>query len=250
MTSFRYRSFSFKVIFITITLVILIPLYMYFSQDVERLNKEYPHIFRAKSHVSFTINKGSPRNWIKLKDISYYARSAIVLSEDWSFFDHNGFDPEQMKMALSDMIYENRYRGASTITQQMIKNIYLSNSRTFWRKIYEIILSYKIERYLSKNRILEIYLNIIEFGPNIYGIRDASYHYFKKSPSEIGPREAAFLAMLLPSPKKYYLSYRTKKLTPFAKQRVEIILEKMRIGKVLSMSEYEKQKISPMDWEQ
>lgn len=250
MTSPRANSFFIKVISIIIAIILFIPLFMYFSEDVDRLRSEYPHLVEDKNAVSFIIKKERPKSWTNLKNISSYVRSAIVLSEDWRFFQHDGIDINQIKIALNEMIHENRFRGASTITQQTIKNVYLSKSRTFWRKIHEVILSYKIEKVVSKNKILEIYLNVIEFGPGIYGIKNASAHYFKKSPSDISPREAAFLAMLLPGPKKYYSSFRSKKLTTFAKERINTILEKMRLGKVLGSEEYETQKASRMDWEQ
>lgn len=92
----------------------------------------------------------------------------------------------------------------------MVKNVFLSSERTISRKIHELILTHKVEQVLTKDKILEVYLNCIEFGPNIYGIREASYHYFKKHPSALNPREAAFLAMLLPSPKGYYISFKRK----------------------------------------
>jgi monofunctional biosynthetic peptidoglycan transglycosylase len=131
----------------------------------------------------------------------------------------------------------------------MVKNVYLTEERTISRKLHEMILAYKIEKFLSKKRILEIYLNVIEFGPGIYGIKNASHHYFRKHPRDLDPKESAFLAMLLPSPKRYYISYRKKKLTDFARERVNAILVKMRMGKVLTPSEYEKQRSSKLSWE-
>ncbi len=174
---------------------------------------------------------------------------AIILSEDWSFYQHEGLDFEQMKIALSDMVEEQKFRGASTITQQMVKNVYLNGRRTLWRKLHEIILAQKVERALEKNRILEIYLNVIEFGPGIYGIKNASDHYFQKSPKKLTPREGAFLAMLLPGPKRYYSSFQKKKLTPFARDRIQAILVKMRMGKIISPLQYEQERLARMSWE-
>jgi monofunctional biosynthetic peptidoglycan transglycosylase len=181
--------------------------------------------------------------------MSKFARWSIILSEDWSFYDHQGVDVEQIKVALNEMVEDKKFRGASTITQQMVKNVFLSDERTLWRKIHEVILAYKVEKNLSKNKILEIYLNVIEFGPGIYGIKEAARHYFKKHPSEITPREGAFLAMLLPSPKRYYVSFRKKELTRFAKARVRAILEKMRMGKIITQDEYLAQSVSKLSWE-
>jgi monofunctional glycosyltransferase len=226
------------------------PLYMYFSHDVSKLNTQYPHLtILENKDVEVEIKEGKPKHWVKLKDISKYAKWAIVLSEDWSFYQHDGLDVEQMKVALNEMMAAERFRGASTITQQMVKNVLLSDSRTLWRKIHEIVLAQKVEKVLSKERILEIYFNSIEFGPGIYGIKNASLHYFHKSPSQVSPREGAFLAMLLPSPKRYYISFKKKKLTRFANVRIKAILRKMRMGKVLSPEQCESEISSKMSWE-
>ena len=198
---------------------------MYFSHDVLKLKTEYPHIqIKDKDERDVSISAKKPKNWVALNQISSYGRWAIVLSEDWAFYQHDGVDVEQMKVAFSEMLDGSRFRGASTITQQMVKNVYLTESRTVWRKLHEIILAFKVEKVLSKARILEIYFNCIEYGPGIYGIKNASYHYFKKHPSGLSPREAAFLAMLLPSPKRYYVSFKKKRLTKFAKIRIKAVL--------------------------
>ena len=231
----RYKPLAIKLAGIGIFLILLSPLYMYFSHDVYELSSGYP-----QSHK---------KDWVSLKQISKYGIWSIVLSEDWGFYQHEGIDLKQIKVALGEMVEGDRFRGASTITQQMVKNVYLTEDRTLWRKLHEIILAQKVEKVLHKNRILEIYLNVIEFGPEIIGIKKASYHYFKKHPSELNPREAAFLAMLLPSPKRYYISFKNRKLTPFAVERVNDILVKMRMGKILTPSEYLMWKSYKFKWE-
>lgn len=233
-----------------IFLMLFSPLYMYFSDDVAVLKSEYPHLkILPDKSVQIEIKPGKPSNWANLKDISVYGKGAIVLSEDWAFYQHAGLDVEQMKVALSEMVESSRFRGASTITQQMVKNVFLSESRTLWRKLHEIILAQKVEKVLSKDRILEVYLNCIEYGPGIYGIKSASQHYFKKSPSQLTPREGAFIAMLLPSPKRYYVSFKKKKLTRFAQVRVKAILKKMRMGKIINSDQFEIETRSKFAWE-
>ncbi len=235
---------------VSILLILFSPLYMYFSYDVAELNQNYPHNVReGEEDVEYIIKPSRPKNWAKLKEISTYAKWAIIFSEDWSFYQHEGIDVEQMKVALSEMVEDKRFRGASTITQQMVKNVYLSQSRTLWRKVHEIILAQKVEKALSKARILEVYLNCIEFGPKIYGIKKASYYYFKKHPSALNPKEAAFLAMLLPSPKRYSVSFRQKRLTTFARSRVKSILKKMRMGKVITPDQYQIEMERHFFWE-
>ncbi len=250
MTPARYKSLALRLLYVGILIVFLTPLYMYFSYDVARLNHKYPHVIDSQSPVpEFELKEGKPKNWVHLKEISTYGKWAIVLSEDWGFYQHEGIDVKQMKEAFNEMVEVKRFRGASTITQQMVKNVFLSEDRTIWRKIHEIILAQKVERVLNKGKILETYLNVIEFGPGIYGIRNASYHYFKKHPGSLNPKEAAFLAMLLPSPRRYYVSYKSRKLTKFASARIDAILIKMRMGKVLSPEQYQVQRVSRLSWE-
>ena len=250
MTPSRYKSLALRLLYVGIMILFLTPLYMYFSYDVARLNHKYPHVIDTKSLVpEFELRDGKPKGWVHLKEISTYGKWAIVLSEDWGFYQHEGIDVKQMKEALNEMVEVKRFRGASTITQQMVKNVFLSEDRTIWRKIHEIILAQKVERVLSKAKILETYLNVIEFGPGVFGIKNASYHYFKKHPGALNPKEAAFLAMLLPSPRRYYVSYKARKLTKFARARIDAILVKMRMGKVISPEQYQAQRVSRLSWE-
>lgn len=237
----RYKALAVKLIGIGITLILICLLYMYFSHDVSELNSLYPQNHELKNE--------RPKSWVTLKEISKYGIGAIVLSEDWGFYQHTGFDLNQIQVALQEMLDGIRFRGASTISQQMVKNVYLTEDRTLWRKLHEVILTQKVERVLTKNRILEIYLNVIEFGPGIIGIKEASRHYFKKKPSALLPKEAAFLAMMLPSPIRYYISFKNRKLTPFAIERIDAILVKMRMGKLITPVEYQALKSTKLSWE-
>lgn len=250
MKNLRKKKLLKYVGILSIVLILFSPLYMYFSHDVSTLLKEYPHLqIGPDQSVSIEIKASKPKSWVSLKEISRFAKGAIVVSEDWAFYQHEGVDLEQMKVALEEMVDEKRFRGASTITQQMVKNVFLSDSRTIWRKIHEIILSQKVEKVLSKDRILEVYLNVIEYGPGIYGIKAASSYYFKKPPVSLTARESAFLAMLLPSPKRYHISYKKKHLTRFAQIRIKAILKKMRMAKIISPEMYEQEINSRFGWE-
>ncbi len=230
-------------------MMVAIPFVMYFSHDGNELSVQYPHRSSDSDDAEIVFKKSKPKYWAQLSAISRYTQSAIVLSEDWSFYDHDGFDSEQMKVAFEEAASGGRMRGASTITQQMVKNVWLTDDRTLWRKVNELILAYKVDKVLTKKKILEIYLNVIEFGPRIYGITRASFHYFKKPPSALTPRESAFIAMLLPSPKRYYVSFRKKKLTKFARKRIDQILAKMRMGKSITPEQYQSEVQSRFDWE-
>lgn len=243
------REYALKIFLIIFLLFLLCPLYMYFSHDVAELAKKYPHPVLKTPSISFVLKPTRPKNWVNLSEVSEYAVSAIVLTEDWAFYQHNGYDLNQIRVAFDEMLENKRFRGASTISQQMVKNVFLYEERTIWRKLHEFVLTRKAEETLTKKRILEVYLNVIEFGPGIYGIKEAAFHFFKKPPSHLNPREAAFLAMTLPSPKRYYLSYKKKKLTPFGKERIEAILVKMRMGKVITPAQYEAESSSKLSWE-
>lgn len=177
--------------------------------------------------------------WTPYAAISRYLFAAVVASEDGSYYQHDGLDYKELKAAIKKDLEEGRFaRGASTITQQVVKNTYLSQEKTITRKIREMIWARALNRTLSKREILTFYVNLVEFGPGIYGVRDAARFYFGKAPSELSPKESAFLAMLLPSPRRYSVSFRQKKLTPYARRRVSQILLIMHKMGVLDEEAY------------
>lgn len=144
------------------------------------------------------------RTWTPLRDGQLMGQAAIA-SEDARFFEHPGYDIEGINVALAEVASgAERPRGGSTITQQLSKNLFLSGERTIARKLRELLYTLDMEQNLSKQRILELYINVVEFGPTIYGVRSASNAYFLKRPEGLGPHEAAFLAAILPSPRKWY----------------------------------------------
>ena len=156
---------------------------------------------------SISLCKGN-QNYVALNDISKYLVDAILISEDVSFYHHNGFDWYELKQSVVTDLERGKFaRGGSTITQQLAKNLFLSGEKSITRKITEAYLTYKLEHTFSKNQILEKYFNIIELGPNIYGIKQASEHYFHKSPSQLTFLEGAYLAQLLPNPITYSKSF-------------------------------------------
>lgn len=177
--------------------------------------------------------------WTPQGAVSKYLFAAVVASEDASYYSHDGLDYDELKAALKKDLEEGRFaRGASTITQQVVKNTFLSQEKTITRKVREMIWARAMNKTLTKREILTFYVNLVEFGPGIYGVRDAARVYFGKSPAELSPKEAAFLVMLLPSPRRYSVSFRQKKLTPYARRRVAQILLIMSKMGVLDESEY------------
>jgi monofunctional biosynthetic peptidoglycan transglycosylase len=142
--------------------------------------------------------------WVSASAISSDLKKAVLVAEDLSFFNHKGFDTHEIRIAARDAIQGKRARGASTITQQLAKNLWLSPSRSPTRKFREIVLTRQLERHLSKRRILEIYLNVVEFGPGIYGAEAASRHYYGKPAADLDAEQAARLAASLPRPSKWH----------------------------------------------
>jgi monofunctional biosynthetic peptidoglycan transglycosylase len=143
------------------------------------------------------------KSWKPLDDISPNLALAVVCSEDQNFLMHYGFDFEALKKAMLNNEKHKRIRGGSTISQQTAKNVFLWNGRNYIRKGFEAYFTLLIETCWSKERIMEVYLNVIEFGDGIYGAEAASQHYFKKPAAKLSKEEAAVLACLLPNPRVY-----------------------------------------------
>jgi len=164
------------------------------------------------------------QNWISLKSIPQDAVDAVIVSEDGTFWWHEGFDWFEFKESIERNFEEGRAaRGASTITQQLVKNLYLSSSKNPLRKLKEWILTWYMEQQLSKSRILEIYFNVIEWGDGVYGIEAASRYYFDKSASDLNRDECTRLAAIIPSPRKH----RADVDSQYVLRRSKLILERM-----------------------
>jgi monofunctional biosynthetic peptidoglycan transglycosylase len=189
---------------------ILYTLYSLFSiTDLCDLAKENPKTTAfIEDRKDEWIEKGSKRKiyktWVPLSRISPNVRKAVIVAEDPNFYHHNGLDFFAIKLAFRRNWEERDLGvGASTITQQLVKNLYLSSSRNPLRKYREAILALRLERCVKKNRILEIYLNVIEWGESTYGIEAAARRYYGKSAASLSRSEAAMLAAMIPNPKIY-----------------------------------------------
>lgn len=175
------------------------------------------------------------RIWAPISGLPDIVIEAVVIAEDDTFFEHKGVNYKAAWDALVHDMHKHRFaRGGSTITQQMIKNVFLSKEKTITRKVREYVLARKAEEILSKRRILEIYLNEVEWGENIYGIEAASRYYFAKHAQELTAGEAALLAGMLPNPRYYNPFKRPEK----ARRRQEQVLFNMHQAKLLSDEEY------------
>jgi len=154
--------------------------------------------------VSFVSGDGLKRDYVSLEDISVNARLAVIASEDQIFPDHNGFDFKSIKKARAyNEKKPNRIRGASTISQQVAKNVFLWQGRSWFRKGLEVYFTFMIELIWNKKRILEVYLNVSEMGKGVFGIEAAAKQNFNKSAKKLTRMEAAMIAASLPNPKKY-----------------------------------------------
>lgn len=179
-------------------------------------------------------------SYARIKEISPYMVHAVIAAEDGAFYSHKGLDWHEIQESFNKNLHSGKMaRGGSTLTQQLAKNVFLSQEKSLWRKVKEAYLAYAIEQKYPKDFILEKYLNVVEFGPNIYGVKAAANHYFHKAPSQLHPLESAFLAFLLPNPKLYSKSFRTGQLTPFGRKMVKTILKRMQSFGKLSVPAYQ-----------
>jgi hypothetical protein len=179
----------------------------YGNIDLAKLNGEFTYRAVDKGVLQRPVYVGSSNPYYTpLDQISPYLQKCVLTSEDPSFMSHHGFINEAFKQSILKNIRTKKFsRGASTISMQLVKNVFLTREKTLSRKLEEILLVYIIEnnRITSKQRMLEVYFNIIEWGPNIYGIGEAAEFYFQKRPTDLNVQECLFLATIIPKPKKF-----------------------------------------------
>jgi monofunctional biosynthetic peptidoglycan transglycosylase len=167
--------------------------------------------------------------WVPYQRISTHLKRAIVAAEDAKFLDHGGFDWEAMQKAYERNLEKGKVvAGGSTISQQLAKNLFLSSDRSWWRKAQEAAITLMIETIMSKRRILEIYLNVIEWGDGVFGAEAAARDHYGIPASSLSPAQAARLAAMVPSPRRYTPG----RSTPYLQRRTEIILGRMAAARV------------------
>jgi hypothetical protein len=206
--------------------------------DPARLGAVREHAFPDGSHRR--VGRGAD-GWVTLDSLPSHVSGAFVAAEDARFWDHDGFDVDQIARSLEVDLRERRLaRGGSTISQQLVKNVYLGPERTFARKLEEAILTWRVEATTSKRTILEQYLNVIELGPGVFGIDAAARHWFDTSPSHLSTREAAFLAALTPEPRSMTARIvAAGELDRRSRERLEVVLRAMKRAGVISTERYE-----------
>ena len=171
--------------------------------------------------------------WVDYKQISTSLKRAVVASEDSGFVDHDGVEWDAIRQAWEYNQAQadsgsSRRRGGSTITQQVAKNLFLSSSRSYLRKGQELLLAYMIEHVMSKERILELYLNIAEWGVGVFGAEAAAQHYYKRAAANLSSAQAARMAAMLPNP-RYYDKHRS---TSYLNSRVATLQKRMRMVEI------------------
>lgn len=161
--------------------------------------------------------------WKDLEEIDSSVPLAFISSEDQKFLDHNGFDVEAIKKAIESNKESKKVRGASTISQQVAKNVFLLPTKSYLRKGLEVYFTFLIELVWGKERIMEVYMNVVELGEGVYGVEAAGHKYFKKSASKLSRGEAALMATALPNP----LIYKLKKPSAYMLKRSNWVLRQM-----------------------
>ncbi|MDD5675812.1 MAG: monofunctional biosynthetic peptidoglycan transglycosylase [Chitinivibrionales bacterium] len=208
----KRKSFKkFIILFIGIlATVLVVDIGRYFIYpDIARLKRENPPVtamiqYRETQWQAQHIKKKIRHTWASLRHISPYLLQAVVIAEDDKFWFHDGFDFQALQNALQSDVAAAQFKaGGSTITQQLAKNLYLNPDKNPIRKIKEAILTRRMEHTLSKGRILELYLNEVEWGDGIFGCETAAQVYFQKSALELTAEEAVKLASVLPNPKRF-----------------------------------------------
>lgn len=183
----------------------------YGETNFSKINGEFHYTAYEKGNPvrSFLVGSSNP-NYTPISEISQYLKSALMTSEDGNFYYHGGFNEGAFRQSIATNIKEKRFaRGGSTISMQLVKNVFLTRNKTVARKIEEALIVWLIEsnRLVGKERMYEVYLNIIEWGPGVYGIGEASRFYFDKSPSTLTLEESIFLASIVPRPKAFRYSF-------------------------------------------
>ena len=210
------------------------------EMDPKRLEGSFEHEVEVAPDKWETIKIGpESSNFVPIAEVSPHLLNSLMTTEDSSFYRHRGFITKEFRTALVKDLQAGYFKyGASSITMQLVKNVLLSRDKTLSRKFQELFLTWYVETKLEKDRLFEIYVNAIEFGPGLYGIKPASYQYFGKPPSELNPREAAFFSSILPAPKRRFKQFCQDKLSGWTTSKIERILQLMVKRGRLSEQDY------------
>ena len=218
------------------------------ADSPKRLKDEFEHYVEVEKGewTSFVVGPTN-EDFVPLDQISPYLIKSIMSTEDSGFYFHHGFIPTEFRTALVNNLKAGKFiQGASSITMQMVKNVLLYREKTLARKLQELFLTWHVENTLTKDRILEIYLNVIEYGPGLYGIGPASREFFGKAPKDLNPVEAAFFSTILPAPKDRYRQYCAGTLTKWTNGKIQRIIALMLKRDRLTQVEYDAAMATPL----
>lgn len=214
----------------------------------KRLKEEFEHYVEVEKGqwISFVVGPTN-EDFVPIEEISPYLIKSIMSTEDSAFYHHKGFITSEFRTALIKDLKAGRFKyGASSITMQMVKNVLLYREKTLARKLQELFLTWDVENTLTKDRILEIYFNVIEYGPGLYGIGPAARHYFGKPARDLNPVEAAFFSSILPAPKERYKQYCANTLTRWTDAKIKRILALMLKRERITQAEYDQYAVTPL----
>ena len=188
-----------------------------------------------------TVEVAEDNEWTRpLEEISQHMVSAVLTTEDGAFWRHHGFITSEFATALSQNLRAGKFKyGASSITMQIVKNVFFERRKTLSRKLEELFFTWYVEQVVPTPRLMEIYLNIIELGPEVYGVPRAAQHFFNKNPLDLTVRESVFLASLLPSPKRRYAFYCNQSVPDWWNRALDRLLAIMRKRNRITQEEYD-----------
>jgi membrane peptidoglycan carboxypeptidase len=213
----------------------------------------FRHPFRHRAHhpdgstFERETGPGTP-TWTPFTALSPYLVVAVITTEDGGFYQHHGVSHRAVRDALAANLRAGRFvRGASTITMQLAKNLFLGREKTLSRKLEELALTAYLEQAFSKNELLELYFNVIEFGPDVYGIAEAAEHYFGRTPNELNLVESMFLSTLLPSPLRLHAMRDRGAVTPRWRKQVDALLRIAHKRGLVTAGELSEALAAPLD---
>jgi hypothetical protein len=218
------------------------------ADSPKRLKDEFEHYVEVEKGewISFVVGPTND-DFVPIDQISPYLIKSIMTTEDAGFYTHKGFITSEFRTALVNDLKAGKFKyGASSITMQMVKNVLLYRQKTLARKLQELFLTWHVENTLEKDRILEIYFNVIEYGPGLYGIGPAARHYFGKPAKDLNPVEAAFFSSILPDPKGRYKQYCANTLTRWTDAKIKRILMLMVKRDRITQAEYDLYSNTPL----
>lgn len=220
------------------------------AADAKRLLEPFTHYVQLgegeEQWIAFEVGPDNP-DFVPIHEVSPFLIKSLMTTEDSRFYRHRGFITSEFRTALIKNLEAGYFRyGASSITMQTVKNVMLYSEKTLARKLQELFLTWYIEQELDKDRIMEIYLNAIEYGPGLYGIGPAARRYFGKHPMDLNPVETAFFSSILPNPKDRYRQYCAAKLWRRTEAKMQRILKIMLKRERLTPEEYEVAAVTPL----